>query len=145
MAVYSFNSFIVSMIGPGLAIPKVQGSTEDGIILEAMAATGSIQAALDGSFVTSKFEDKRMKITMNVFQNSPVVSFLQIAKNLQDSDPALFGANTIIVTNPLDLSTYNLVGCIFSKQPNIELKQAASGQSWEFEAGSHEIIQGVGL
>ena len=142
MAVYNFKSFIFSMTGAGLLIPNVESIADDGVTLESQSDSGDTKPCLDGGYVISKREDRRMKITFNLWQNSPIVPLLQLAYNMQNSDPQLYGSNTIVIVNSASLANYSLVGCRFMGQATIDFKQDVSSQQWEFMAGDYNIVQG---
>lgn len=138
---YNFKSNTVTIIGQGIMIPSISFVGDEGVEVEPKTETGSTEVGLDGAGFHNVFNDKRATVTINIYQNSPTISILQTAFNLQYGNPELFGTNDILISNLEGALVCFLKNCRFVSQPTLQLSQKASVQPWKFEAIEYHITQ----
>ena len=137
MSAYSFLDVQASIVGPGGAFPLASGAgaAKEGIEIKMNAERDVLMIGADGTPMHSLTADRSGKITVHLLKTSSVNAMLSAMYDTQSISAALWGQNTITVTQTVagDITTCRSVA--FSKRPDMHYSGEADTNSWEFNAG----------
>lgn len=143
---YSFLDVVATITGPGAAALNIGAGAavaEEGITVESVEDKNVMQIGADGSGQNSLIASTAVKITVNLLKTSPVNSLLQALYDLQSASSALWGKNTITVSNPARGDISITQGCAFKKQPNFTNAKEAGMVTWEWDGIANTTVLGL--
>jgi structural protein KPP10_ORF10 len=142
MASYSFLDVQASIIGPGgsFALASGAGAAKEGIEIKMTAEKDMLTIGADGAPMHSLIADRSGKITVHLLKTSPVNAQLSAMYDAQSLSAAVWGQNTITVTQSAAGDIHSCRSVAFAKRPDFKYGSEADTNSWEFNAG---FIDGV--
>lgn len=137
MAVYSFIDVAAAINGPGgsFQLGYGSGNAEEGITVEMTEDKSTMNVGADGSVMFSLHAGNAGKATVRLQKVSPVNAMLSDLYNTQRASSALWGQNTIVLSNPVSGDTFNLAQVAFTKHPNMTWAKEGGMIDWEFVVG----------
>jgi hypothetical protein len=146
MAAYSFLDTSAFIVGPGLATNLGAGAAvaEEGIEFEPNVDKNVMTIGADGKGQHSLVADDSAKGIVRLLKTSPINALLMAAFDLQSSATALWGINTITITNTGLGDASVLTQVAFKKKPKVSYKKEGEFYEWEFDAISANTVLGAG-
>lgn len=146
MATYSFIDVNASITGPGGSFDLGYGSgvSKEGITITRTQDRNTMTIGADGSGMHSLHADKSGRVTVRILKTSPVNKKLQTLFNLQSIDSALWGKNTISVTQKVADDKTVCQGVAFVRDPDLAYAEDGDIAEWTFDAVTIDIIRGDG-
>jgi hypothetical protein len=143
---YGFTNIAASISGPGGSFPigAGSGSAEEGITIEPDGDKVTKTVGADGAVMYNLHADLSGRILIRLQKISPTNAQLGAMYNLQITDSALTGLNTIIVTDIARGDTISLRGCAFSRPPVITYGTLGGVQEWSLFAAVIDRLLGSG-
>jgi hypothetical protein len=142
---YSFIDTQASLTGPSgnVNLGYGSGAAEEGITIAMVTDKGVMTIGADGSGMHSLRATKAGTVTVRLLKTSPTNAILEAMYNAESINPAVWGNDTITIsqTGVGDLHTCNL--CAFKKKPDMKYAQDGDILEWEFNAVKVESILGV--
>ena len=136
MSTYSFQDVVATLTGPtgdadlgfGASIAK------EGISIVRAAETNTMQIGADGGGQHSLHADRSGHLTVRTLKTSPLNAILQAMYDAQRASSALWGQNTIVVseTQSGDVTTCQEVA--FKKDADLTYADEAGIMEWGFDA-----------
>jgi len=144
--VYSFLNINCSIAGPGGAFNMAAGAAaaEEGITLEPSTDKNVMTIGADGKGQHSLVADDSGKIKVRLLKTSPINQLLQIMYDLQTTSSAVWGLNTITLSDSARGDFSVLQSCAFRKKPALTYAKEAGFNEWEFDSISVNTILGAG-
>lgn len=143
---YGFANIAASISGPGGSFPlgAGAGSSEEGITIEPDGDKVTKTVGADGAVMYNLHADMSGRILVRLQKISPTNALLGQMYNIQITDAALTGVNTIIVTDIARGDTISLRGCAFSRPPTISYGTLGGILEWAFFAAVIDRLLGSG-
>lgn len=141
---YSFLDISCLMGGPGIASNLAAGAAaaEEGIDIDPTTDKNAMEIGADGVGQHSLIADDSCKITVRLLKTSPKNAILQAAYDAQSLSSALWGINTMTITDSArgDVTVCQQVA--FKKKAPVKYKKEAGIMEWEFDCIQHNTILG---
>ena len=146
MSTYSFIDVAASIVGPGGAFSLGYGSgnAEEGISIAMTEEKNTMTVGADGSVMHSLHAGNSGTITLRFLKTSPTNQQLSVMLDLQRVSSALWGNNTIVISDPARGDQISCTQCAFQRWPNITYAKDGGVQEWQFHSGSINGILGDG-
>ncbi len=147
MASYSFLNTSCKIVGPGIAseIGAGAGAAEEGITIEASTDKNVMTIGADGTGQHSLVADDSGKLTVRLLKTSPTNAALMAAYDAQSVSSALWGINTITVSDPARGDLHVCQQVAFTKKPTVTQAKEAGFYEWEFSSIQINSILGGGI
>lgn len=147
MAAYSFLNTSCNMVGPGIAANLGAGAAvaEEGITIAPSTDKNVMDIGVDGSGQHSLIADDSGNIKIRLQKTSPMNAALMIAYDLQSQSSALWGINTLTLSDAARGDFHVLQQVAFKKKPEINQKKEAGFIEWELESIEINSILGGGI
>lgn len=147
MGVYSFLSVQASISGPGGNLPLGNGAAaaEEGITFAMNEDKNTMTLGAGGEGMHSLHAAKGGTVTIRLLKTSPVNAALMEMYNLQTSNPALHGRNTLSVRDTFRGDVAVARECAFKKVPDLTWAKDGNTNEWLFDAVSIDPKLGAGL
>lgn len=135
---YSFLDVQCALSGPGGNISMGgdgSGAAKEGITIEPSEDIGTMQIGAGGEAMHSLHAGRPARATIRLLKTSPINSVLNQLFNTQVSTSALYGKNTIVVS---DSARGDIVQCLFAgftKFPNVTWAEDGNYNEWMFNVG----------
>lgn len=144
--VYSFLNINAFMVGPGISANLAAGAaaSEEGITIEANEDKNVMTVGADGKVQHSLIANDAATVTIRLLKTSPLNQALMIAYDLQSSSSALWGINTITVTDSGRNDSTVVTQMAFKKKPTITYAKEGGMMEWAFDGGIAESVLGSG-
>lgn len=135
MSAYSFLDVNASLVGPGgnVSLGSGSGAAEEGITVEMTDDKGDTKVGADGQLMQSLRASKLGRITIRLLKTSPVNAVLSQLYALQSSSSALWGQNTIVVSDTARGDLSSCTQCSFTKQPSLVYAKDGNTNEWTFQ------------
>jgi hypothetical protein len=144
--VYSFLNVSALIVGPGIVANLAAGAAaaEEGISFEASEDKNVMTIGADGKGQHSLIASDAAKLTVRLLKTSPQNALLMIAYDLQSVSSAVWGLNTITVTDSGrgDISVFQ--NCAFKKKPEVKYQKEGGMMEWEFDVIQANTVLGAG-
>jgi hypothetical protein len=136
MATYSFLSVNASINGPGgnITLANGAGAAEEGVTVSFEEDKNTKTIGADGSGMHSLHAGKSGEVTIRLLKVSPLNQALMQMYNLQTSNPALHGQNTINISDTYRGDVIVARECAFKKAPDITYAKDGGMNEWAFDA-----------
>lgn len=146
MATYSFKDTGCSIVGPGIAVSIGAGSgvAEEGIKLSPAEDKNTMTIGADGSGQHSLVASDAAHIELVLLKTSPLNKILMLAYDIQSASSALWGNNTITLTDAARGDFSVMQSCAFKKKPEIKNAKEAGTNTWEFDVIKASSLLGGG-
>jgi hypothetical protein len=143
---YGFGNIVASISGPGGTFPlgAGAGAAEEGITIEPDGDKVTKTVGADGAVMYSLHSDMSGRIVIRLQKISPTNALLGVMYNIQITDSALTGINTIIVTDIARGDNISLRGCAFSRPPTITYGTVGGMMEWSMFAAVIDRLMGAG-
>jgi hypothetical protein len=140
---YSFIDVSASIVGPGGAFSlSGEGNADEGITISMNDDKDILTVGADGTPMHTLVASKAGKVSVSLLKVSPVNAKLMALYDAQSQSSALWGKNTITVTNANgDANSARSVA--FVKKANVGYSKAGETMVWEFNAGLVDGILGT--
>lgn len=146
MATYSFLSVQATLVGPGVNTQLANGAqaSDEGISFKMAGDKNTQTPGADGAIMNSLHAAKNGEITVSLLKTSPVNAILMQAYNLQTSNPALHGQNTLSLRDTYrgDVGVARQVA--FKKLPDNTWGKEGNMLEWTFDGGQIDETLGTG-
>jgi hypothetical protein len=139
---YSFIDVAATLSGPGgtFSLGYGSGNSEEGITVELTEDKNTMTVGADGSVMHSLHAGNSGSITIRYLKTSPINALLNQMYDFQRVSSALWGSNTIVISDPARGDQISARQVAFRKMPNIVYAKDGGTQEWSFHAG---IIDGL--
>lgn len=137
MLAYSFLNVSCSLVGPpafNLNLAAGAAVAEEGITIEALEDKNLMTLGADGKGQHSLIANDARKVTIRLLKTSPVNQALQLMYNAQSASSALWGLNTMALSDSGRGDLIALQQVAFKKQPSLTYAKEAGMNEWEFDA-----------
>jgi len=137
---YSFIDVKATLVdgatGAVLSIGSGAGVAEEGITISQVDNVGHMQIGADGEFMQVLQATRGARLTLRLLKTSPVNAQLMALVEAQRVSGALWGQNTISLTNFATLDEVNAAGCAFEKIPDNNYDKTGKMFEWTFLVGN---------
>jgi Protein of unknown function (DUF3277) len=146
VATYSFMDVNASIVGPGgsFSLGYGSGNSEEGISIAMVEAKNTMTIGADGSVMHSLHAGNGGTVTLRFLKTSPTNQQLAELYDVQRVSSALWGQNTIVVSDPARGDTLTCTNVAFQRWPNVTYAKDGGVQEWVFDAGAINGILGDG-
>jgi hypothetical protein len=144
MASYSFQDISCQFVGPGIASNLAAGAAvaEEGITIEPSTDKNVMTIGADGKGQHSLVADDSCKVTIRLLKTSPKNAILMAAYDAQSLSSALWGVNTIALSDSARGDFTVVQQLAFRKKPVITYAKEAGMMEWEFDGIQANSILG---
>jgi hypothetical protein len=134
---YSFLDIGCSIVGPGgaFSLANDAGAAEGGISIELQEDKNTLVIGADGSPMNSLHAGQGGTVTVRLLKVSASNALLSAMYALQSSSSALWGRNTIVITDFSRGDSVTCMFCAFRRQPANTWAKDANIIEWPFSAG----------
>jgi hypothetical protein len=146
MATYSFIDVAASIVGPGgsFSLGYGSGNAEEGISVAMSENKNTMSIGADGSVMHSLHAGNGGTITLRFLKTAPTNQQLAVMYDLQRISSALWGSNTIVISDPARGDQITCTNCAFQRWPNVNYAKDGGTQEWIFDAGRIDGVLGDG-
>lgn len=146
MATYSFLSVNASISGPGglLALANGAAAADEGITVAMVDDKNTLTTGAGGEGMHSLHAGKAGTVTVRLLKTSKTNAALMQMYNLQTSNPALHGINTITVRDTHRGDVVVARECAFKKAPDLNYAKDGGMNEWVFDSIYIDETLGVG-
>lgn len=146
MATYSFLDVAATITGPGgsFSLGYGSGNAEEGITVAMQEDKNTMTVGADGSVMHSLHAGNGGTVTLRFLKTSPTNQMLAVMYDAQRISSALWGNNTIVVSDPARGDQIACSQCAFTRWPNVNYAKDGGVQEWTFQAGRIDGILGDG-
>lgn len=147
MSTYSLIDVQATFTGPGISIPIGAGAglAEEGISIEAIDNVGHMVIGGDGTPMQVLQVTKGYRVTLHLLKTSLTNAPLMAAQQIQRSSGALWGRNSISLTDILSGDEFTGQAVAFEKTPRIDYDKPGKMVDWTFLVGIGDWILGVSV
>lgn len=144
--VYSFLNISCTIAGPtGIAnVAAGAGAAEEGITVESSEDKNVMTIGADGQGQHSLIASDAATATIRLLKTSPVNAVLMAMYDAQSVSSALWGQNTITLTDSGRSDFLVIQKCAFKKRPTLTYAKEAGTNEWTFDGISFNAILGAG-
>jgi len=146
MATYSFLNVNCTIVGPGgegINLAAGAASAEEGITLEMAEDKNVMTIGADGKGQHSLIASDACTITVRLLKTSPANGKLQIMYDLQSASSALWGINTITVSDLARGDISVAQSCAFKKKATLTYAKEGGMMEWVFDGISLNTVLGL--
>jgi hypothetical protein len=143
---YSFLNVNATIAGAGGVFNLAAGAAaaEEGITIEPVEDKNVMQIGADGQGQHSLVASDAKLITIRLLKTSPINAALMAMYNAQSISSAVWGKNTITITDS-GRGDYTVIQkCAFKKVPTLTYAKEAGLNEWTFDGVSGNSILGSG-
>ena len=146
MATYSFADVNASIVGPGgsFSLGYGAGNSEEGISIAMVEEKNTMTVGADGSVMHSLHAGNAGTITVRFLKTSPTNQMMATMYDIQRVSSALWGQNTIVLSDPARGDQISCTNCAFQRWPNVNYAKDGGVQEWAFHAGQINGVLGDG-
>ena len=146
MSAYSFLNVQATIVGPGGAftLGSGAGAAEEGISVSMDEDKGDTKVGADGQIMQSLRASKMGRITVRLLKTSPVNALLSQMYNLQSQSSALWGNNTLLVSDTVRGDVISASQVCFTKQPDLSYAKDGNTNEWVFRGAVDQLL-GTGV
>jgi hypothetical protein len=146
MATYSFTDVAASIVGPGGSFSLGYGSAnaEEGISIAMVENKNLMTIGADGAVMHSLHAGNGGTVTVRFLKTSATNASMSQMYDFQRVSSALWGNNTIVISDPARGDQITCSQCAFQRQPNVNYAKEGGNQEWIFDAGSIVTVLGDG-
>jgi hypothetical protein len=146
MATYSFIDGAASIVGPGgsFSLGYGSGNAEEGISVAMVENKNTMAIGADGSVMHSLHAGNGGTVTLRFLKTSTTNQMLSIMYDLQRISSAVWGQNTIVISDPARGDQISCISCAFQRMPNVNYAKDGGVQEWMFDAGRIDVVLGDG-
>lgn len=143
---YSFLDVKASIVGPGgsFSIGSDSGAAEGGITIEMIEDKDTMVVGADGTPMHSLHAGQGGRVTLRLLKVSATNFLLSAMYDLQSSSSALWGLNTIVISDISRGDVVTCMQCAFARQPNNAWAKDGNILEWQFTAGRVYELLGAG-
>jgi hypothetical protein len=137
MSTYSFQSFTMTITGPGGSISLGYGSGNDkgGVTFEMNENANTMSIGADGTPMNSLNPGKGGKVTIRLQKASPTNGLLSAMYNYQRANPANWGQNVLSAADITRGDQYACQTVAFTKFPSNTYAIEGGALEWTFDVG----------
>ena len=143
---YSFIDVKATLVddatGANLPIGSGAGVAEEGITISQVDNVGHMQIGADGSFMQVLQATRGARLTLRLLKTSPLNAQLMALVEVQRTSGALWGQNSILITNINTLDEITAAGCAFEKIPDNNYDKTGKMLEWTFLVGDSTQVLG---
>lgn len=145
MSAYSFLDVQASIVGPGGAFPLASGAAaaKEGIEITMNSERDVLTIGADGTPMHSLSADRSGKVKVHLLKISPVNAMLSAMYDAQSLTAALWGQNTITITQSVAGDITSCRSVAFAKRTDMHYSGEADTNMWEFNCGYVDGVLGV--
>ena len=146
MATYSFLDINASIVGPGGSFSLGYGScnAEEGISVAMAENKNTMTIGADGCVMHSLHAGNGGTVTIRFLKTSPTNKQLSVMYDAQRISSALWGQNTIVISDPARGDTITCTNVAFQRWPNVNYAKDGGTQEWTFDCGQINGLLGDG-
>lgn len=146
MGVYSFGDVQCTIVGPGGAIQlgSSHALANEGISFDFIGNRNTMTTGAGRAVMHSLHAATPATITVRLMKTSGQNFLLGIMFDLQSTSSALWGINTIVVSDTARGDIATGMQCAFQKMPNNNWATEGNILEWIFEAGQAYELLGKG-
>lgn len=143
---YSFADCQAAISGPNgsFSLGAGAGAAEEGITIAQLDDKGSMQVGADGFAMHSLHMSRAGRLTLRVLKTSPVNALLSKMYNDDSSSAAVWGKNTIRISDPARGDEITCQGVAFQKLPDVSFAKDGNVHEWSFNCAQIDYILGTG-
>jgi hypothetical protein len=135
-----------SIVGPGgsFSLGYGSGNSEEGITVAMVENKNTMTIGADGSVMHSLHAGNGGTVTVRFLKTSPTNQQLAEMYDTQRVSSALWGQNTIVISDPARGDTITCTNVAFQRWPQVGYQKDGGVQEWAFDAGQINGILGDG-
>lgn len=146
MAAYSFQDVQCTIVGPGGVIQLGSGHAvaNEGISFDFVGNRNTMTTGAGKAVMHSLHVARPATITVRLMKTSGQNALLGVMFDLQSTSTALWGINTILISDTARGDVASGLHCAFQKMPNNAWATEGNILEWIFEAGEAYELLGSG-
>jgi hypothetical protein len=146
VATYSFMDVAATIVGPGGSFSLGYGScnAEEGITVAMIENKNTMTIGADGCVMHSLHAGNAGTVTVRFLKTSGTNQMLSMMLDLQRVSSALWGSNTLVISDPARGDQITCTNCAFQRWPNVSYAKDGGTQEWVFDAGAINGVLGDG-
>jgi hypothetical protein len=146
VATYSFIDVAATITGPGgsFSLGYGSGNAEEGITVAMQEDKNTMTIGADGQWMHSLHAGNGGTVTLRFLKTSPTNQQLAVMYDLQRVSSALWGQNTIVISDTARGDQISCQGVSFQRWPSVTYAKDGGMQEWSFHAGRIDGILGDG-
>lgn len=135
-----------SIVGPGGSFELGFGAAnaEEGISVAMTEDKNTMTIGADGAVMHSLHAGNSGTVTLRFLKTSPTNKKLSVMLDLQRVSSALWGQNTIVISDPARGDQISCRLCAFVRWPNVNYAKDGGIQEWSLHAGNIDGLLGDG-
>jgi len=135
-----------SIVGPGGSFPLGYGScnAEEGISVAMVESKNTMTVGADGCVMHSLHAGNAGTVTIRFLKTSQTNQMLAEMYDVQRVSSALWGQNTIVISDPARGDAITCTQVAFQRWPNVNYAKEGGTQEWVFDCGAVNGILGDG-
>jgi hypothetical protein len=135
-----------SIVGPGgsFNLGYGSGNSEEGISIGMVENKNTMTIGADGSAMHSLHAGNGGTVTLRFLKTSPTNGMLATMYDQQRLSSAVWGQNTIVVSDPARGDIWTCTQAAFQRMPNVNYAKDGGIQEWIFDCGSVTGVLGQG-
>jgi len=143
---YSFMDVTASIVSPtgNFNLGYGAGNSEEGITVTMQENKNTMTLGADGSWMHSLHAGNGGTVTCRFLKTSPTNTALMAMYDSQRISSALWGQNTIMISDPARGDTIVCNGAAFQRQPNVAYAKDGGVMEWVFDCGVITTVLGDG-
>jgi hypothetical protein len=145
MATYSFMDVTASIVGPGGSFALGYGScnAEEGISVAMVENKNLMTIGADGCVMHSLHAGNGGTVTIRFLKTSGTNQQLQQMYDIQRVTSALWGLNTIVISDTASGDQITCTNVAFQRFPTVNYAKDGGIQEWIFDCGQVDQILGT--
>lgn len=120
------------------------GNSEEAISIAMTEDKSTMTVGADGSVMHSLHAGNSGTVTLRYLKTAPTNNQLAVMYDFQRVSSALWGQNTIVISDPARGDTITCTQCAFQRWPNVTYAKDGGVQEWAFHAGRVDGLLGDG-
>jgi hypothetical protein len=146
MATFSFADVSATLLGPGgtISLGNGAGTSDEGITIDMIDDKDTMTVGADGTVMHSLHVSRAANITVRLLKTSPTNAQLSVLYQTQAASSALWGKNTLAVTDTARGDVIAGADIAFKRHAPITYSKDANINEWSFH-GSVTQLLGTGI
>jgi len=135
-----------TIVGPGgsFSLGYGSGNAEEGITVEMVEDKNTMTIGADGSVMHSLHAGNGGTVTVRFLKTAPTNAQLSAMYDFQRVSSALWGNNTIVISDPARGDQTSCRNVAFKRQPTVTYAKDGGVQEWAFDCGQIDVLLGDG-
>ena len=146
MSTFSFTDVSATLLGPGgtISLGNGAGAAEEDITIDMIDDKDTMTVGADGQIMHSLHASRGANITVRLLKTSPTNAQLSLLYQTQAASSALWGKNTLAVTDTARGDVIAGTDIAFARHAPITYSKDANVNEWTFRGAVTQLL-GTGI